>query len=65
MTQTRFRCQCGYEASEETRPGYAVVAVYHIHPGPVGWGAIPVRMEQLSQSIVAQDLETREMVTVA
>ncbi len=65
MTKTRFRCQCGYEASEEVRAGYALVAVYHIHPGPRGWGAIPFRMEQLSQPIAAQDLETREMATVA
>jgi hypothetical protein len=65
MIKTRFRCQCGYEASEEARPGYALVAVYHLHPGPSGWGTQPFRMEPVSSPIAAQDLETREMATVA
>jgi hypothetical protein len=65
MMKIRFRCQCGYEASEEARPGHALVAVYHIHTGPSSWGAHPFRMEPVSSPIVAPDLEIRELATVA
>ncbi len=65
MTKVRFRCQCGYEASEEARPGHALVAVYHIHRGRSGWGAHPSRMEPVTSSIVAPELEIRELAPVA
>jgi len=65
MTKIRFRCQCGYEASEEASQGHALVAVYHLHRGPSGWGAHPFRMEPVSQPLVAPDLELRELAPVA
>ncbi len=65
MTKIRFRCRCGYEASGEARPGHGLVAVYHIHPGPSGWGAHPSRMEPATSAIVAPALELRELAPVA
>lgn len=62
---TRFRCHCGYEALEQPRPGYELVAVYHLHPGIRGWGPTTVRMEPVAQARPVKVPANREMATVA
>jgi len=62
---TRFRCQCGYEALEQPRPGYHLVAVYHLHEGVRGWGPIAVRMEPIELPARTKVPAEREMATVA
>ncbi len=62
---TRFRCQCGYEALEESRSGYDLIAVYHLHSGPPGWGAQAHRMERVTQPSEVVVAAPREMATVA
>ncbi len=64
-TATRFRCHCGYEATEQARPGHDLVAVYHMHPGIRGWGPITVRMEPVAQASLAKVPAKREMAIVA
>lgn len=62
---TRFRCRCGYEAPEEARPGHVLVAVYHLHAGPAGWGSVAVRMEPVEEAVRVERGTRREMASVA
>ncbi len=60
-----FRCACGYEVQEKPRPGHELVAVYHIHSGPTGWGPQSVRMEPVLEIRPIKAPAPREVAAVS
>ncbi len=61
----RFRCPCGYEALEQPRHGYELVAVYHVHSGSSGWGPHSARMDPVDWPCPVETTAPRELAGVS